>query len=119
MSRRVAAIVLVVLLACPAIVAAQTREGTPRADNLVGTSHRDVNDSVIGGRGNDVLLGGAGNDRISGGPGSDLIAGGGGRDVIRVRDGVVDRVGCGPGRDRVIADPQDDVGGDCEVVQRG
>ena len=74
---------------------------------------------IIGGPGNDTLLGGAGNDRISGGPGSDTIAAGLGNDLVRARDGVVDHVTCVPGRDRVIADPQDDVAGDCEVVQRG
>jgi Ca2+-binding RTX toxin-like protein len=85
-------------------------------DTISGDSGNDV---IIGGRGDDLLLGGAGNDRISGGPGADVVAGGSGRDVIRVRDGAVDQVTCGAARDRVIADPQDEVARNCEVVQRG
>jgi hypothetical protein len=42
-----------------------------------------------------------------------------GNDVVRVRDGAADRVTCGAGRDRVVADAQDSVARDCEVVQRG
>jgi hypothetical protein len=38
---------------------------------------------------------------------------------VFARDGEVDRISCGPGRDRVIADPQDIVASDCEVVRRG
>lgn len=30
----------------------------------------------------------------------------------------VDVLRCGPGEDAVVADPQDDVGGDCEGVRR-
>jgi RTX calcium-binding nonapeptide repeat (4 copies) len=85
-------------------------------DTIFGDAGRDV---IIGGSGNDTLLGGAGNDRISGGPGSDTIAAGLGKDLVRARDGVADHVTCGPGRARVIADPQDDLAADCEVVQRG
>ena len=48
-----------------------------------------------------------------------MIAAGVGNDVVRVRDGAVDQVTCGPGHDRVIADPQDSIARDCEVVQRG
>jgi hypothetical protein len=94
-------------------------------DRLNGGAGNDTisgdagNDVIIGGRGDDTLLGGAGKDRISGGPGADVIAAGLGNDVVRVRDGAVDQVNCGPGHDRVIADPQDQVAGDCEVVQRG
>ena len=46
------------------------------------------------------MSGGAGNDRI--------MAAGGGRD----------RVSCGSGFDRVVADSNDRVGGACETVRR-
>jgi hypothetical protein len=36
-----------------------------------------------------------------------------------VRDGELDHIGCGSGRDRVVADRGDDVARDCERVQRG
>jgi hypothetical protein len=39
--------------------------------------------------------------------------------VVRVRDGEGDHVFCGGGRDRVIADFQDVVSADCEVVRFG
>lgn len=95
------------------------------ADKLNGGKGDDViagdagNDRISGGPGDDTLLGGAGNDRISGGAGSDQVFGGAGNDIISVRDGEVDTVHCGAGRDRVIADPDDVVGKDCEVVSRG
>lgn len=81
-------------------------------------------------------------DALRGGPGDDLIASEGPwgdppEDYRRDRvDGVtgddfldsvslpypevlpVDVVRCGPGEDRVVADPQDDVGDDCEGVRR-
>ena len=88
-----------------------------RGNDLVfGDSGRDV---ISGGPGSDTLLGGAGNDRISAGTGADLVAGGSGNDIVRVRDGQADRVTCGPGRDRVVADAQDIVAHDCEAVERG
>lgn len=71
------------------------------------------NDRIVGGRGNDRISGGArndrlsgqsGRDRIAGGSGRDRISGGSGRDRIRSRDGRVDRVDCGSGRDTVSAD---------------
>ena len=48
-----------------------------------------------------------------------MILGGAGNDIIGARDGAVDRISCGPGRDRVLADPQDVVARDCERVARG
>jgi hypothetical protein len=47
-----------------------------------------------------------------------VLYGGDGNDVIRARDGSFDVVGCGPGRDAVIADRVDLVGVDCERVTR-
>ena len=48
-----------------------------------------------------------------------MLVGGFGNDVIVARDGQVDRITCGAGRDRVVADGSDIVGDDCEVVRRG
>ncbi|MBA2461323.1 MAG: exo-alpha-sialidase [Actinobacteria bacterium] len=63
--------------------------GTPRADMLVGRE---------------------GADTIGAGRGADRIA--------AEYDNGVDRISCGPGRDIVVADPQDRVERDCEVVSR-
>ncbi|MDX6732905.1 MAG: hypothetical protein QOC54_2853, partial [Baekduia sp.] len=57
--------------------------------------------------------------RIAGGSGNDTIIGGNGNDAISARDGEVDTIRCGAGRDRVTADAGDRVAGDCEVVARG
>lgn len=142
-----------VVHAAPKAVSAQNAiSGTPRADELHGSSGPDVingrggddhiyggagNDRINGGKGNDVIAGDAGNDRINGGPGDDTLLGGAGgdritggagvdqvfggagNDIINVRDGEIDTVHCGAGRDRVIADAADVVGRDCEIVQRG
>jgi Tol biopolymer transport system component len=83
-----------------------TRQGGNAADTLVGTATRDV---VCGAGGGDVLRGGAGGDRLFGGEGDDRLF---------VRDGGFDVVGCGPGRDVVLADHRDLLGVDCEVARR-
>jgi hypothetical protein len=61
-------------------------------------------DRVIGGPGTDELHGGHGSDRLEGGEGADELKGGLGADVLDARDGDVDVVFCGRGRDRVRAD---------------
>jgi Ca2+-binding RTX toxin-like protein len=43
------------------------------------------------------------------------VQGGAGVDRFELRDGVRTEVACGAGRDRVIADPRDDIGIDCEL----
>ncbi len=63
--------------------------GTPRADTLVGR---------------------AGPDTIAAGRGDDRVA--------AEYDSGADLISCGPGRDVVVADPQDRVDQDCEVVSR-
>ena len=75
-------------------------------DRLRGNSHENM---LVGGRGNDRLSGGAGYDRIDGGPGDDGIS---------ARDGSIDAVSCGSGRDSARLDGLDFVGGGCEKVQR-
>ena len=75
-------------------------------------------DRVEGGDGNDDLAAGGGNDVVDGGLGYDVVRGDAGDDVLRVADGLLDRVECGTGRDRVDADTLDDVAIDCEDVSR-
>jgi Ca2+-binding RTX toxin-like protein len=112
-------------------------------DTVDGGDGRDL---LRGGHGNDVQSGGRGADLIFAGPGADRSDGGDGRDVLwalarkdvaaigdpdgdelsggpgadrfRVRDGETDRVHCGDGRDRVVADQFDAVDNDCELVIR-
>lgn len=83
-------------------------------DRLVGGRGRDC---LLGGAGPDRLLGGPGDDRLVGGPGHDLISGGPGDDRIFARDGVRDRVECGPGDDLAVIDRFDRIRG-CERVKR-
>jgi hypothetical protein len=89
--------------------------GTPRADVLHGLGGADT---LIGLGGNDLLDGGNGNDMLIGGKGRDVLFGRAGNDVLSARDRQRDRVLCGPGRDRVLADRVDVVGRDCERVNR-
>lgn len=101
----------------------RTMVGTPRRDRLVGTKYADVlrglagDDTLHGLGGADRIEGGSGRDRIIGGPGRDVVIGGAGNDDIRVRDGQIDTVRCGAGRDRVRADRRDRLSG-CERVRR-
>ncbi|HEY8001907.1 MAG TPA: calcium-binding protein [Solirubrobacterales bacterium] len=70
-------------------------------------------DRLAGDAGADRLKGGADDDRLVGGEGRDVLGGGAGADRLNARDGAVDRIKCGPGRDRVIADRRDKLGGGC------
>jgi hypothetical protein len=85
------------------------------------------NDFIWTGKGSDVVVGAEGNDLLnddwireysedtfSGGPGNDVI------DVVHYRS-ARDRVVCGGGFDRVVADSKDVIAPDCEevVVFRG
>jgi dienelactone hydrolase len=74
---------------------------------------RGGNDRLRGLGGDDCIYGGAGNDRLAGDDGKDVLRGGAGADRIRAKDGAADRVKCGPGRDRVIADRRDKLGRGC------
>ncbi len=89
--------------------------GGPGADVL---DTGDPGDVLAGGEGNDTLRAGGGADEADGGPGADVLDGGAGDDLLRARDGWPDRVGCGDGADRVLADTADAVGDDCEQVER-
>jgi Tol biopolymer transport system component len=83
--------------------------------HVMGTSGDDVQ---VGTSFDDLVCGFDGNDVLTGGPGRDRLFGGFGRDTIRARDAERDIVGCGPGRDEVVADRSDLVGVDCERVRR-
>jgi Ca2+-binding RTX toxin-like protein len=69
----------------------------------------------MGGAGNDTIRGGRGRDRINIGRDGHPL-GGGGNDVIRARDGGLDEISCGGGRDRAIVDRAEDGVFDCETV---
>jgi hypothetical protein len=103
-------------------------------DGRGGNGQRGENDTIAadvegiaGGRGADrlrgnsrenVLVGGPGNDRLSGGGGYDWIDGGPGDDRIQARDGSIDAVSCGSGRDSARLDGLDFFKGGCENVRR-
>jgi Ca2+-binding RTX toxin-like protein len=117
--------------------------GGPGNDTINGGAGREF---ISGGRDDDVLNGGGaadkifanqGRDRSDGGAGDDVLwalsrkdvgsigdpegddlTGGPGNDRFRVRDGEVDLVHCGEGRDTVLADQFDQVDNDCERVLR-
>jgi hypothetical protein len=107
-------------------------------DYLGGGRHGDY---LYGDRGPDVITGQGGKDRIFGGKGrddlyagfrpgqpvppnsparTDFVSGEDGDDFIDAADApeVRDTVYCGEGFDRVVANPKDRVGDDCEVVRR-
>jgi metallophosphoesterase (TIGR03767 family) len=96
--------------------------GTPGSDRLIGTGVGDRllglrgADRLFGLRGDDCLFGGRGADRLNGGPGMDVIKGGPDGDRIEASDGEPDHIKCGPGQDRVHADPSD-VLRNCELVR--
>ena len=97
--------------------------GTGRSDRLHGTGGGDAitgrggRDRLDGRGGADCVKGGKRGDRLRGGQGRDRLSGGAGRDRIDAADGRRDRVRCGPGQDRVVADRKDRVAGDCERVR--
>jgi hypothetical protein len=122
-----AATVTAAVAGSPSPVAAAcsvTRTGSSKADVLRGTAAGDRilgkggNDRILGKSGRDCLLGGTGNDKITGGPQADRISAGAGNDLVAAKDGVRDRINCGPGRDTVIADKKDKVSRTCEAVRR-
>jgi Ca2+-binding RTX toxin-like protein len=94
------------------------------------------NDRIFANHGRDVTDGGPGDDdlwallrRDVTGPGDiagDVVRGGEGNDRIRVRDGELDVISCGPGADVAILDFADAIEGataaapqgDCERVRR-
>ncbi len=90
--------------------------GNAGADSVSGG---DGADRLSGNGGRDRLSGGNGRDRLTGGDGRNRYSGGGGNDRISARNGEVDRINCGAGRDGVRADARDRVADNCERVRRG
>ncbi len=84
---------------------AKTIKGTHRADHLVGTKHGD---RIKGLKGADVINGKGGTDTLLGGPGADKI---------KARDGKLDYIDCGPGKDVAVVDRAEDGVVDCEEVR--
>jgi Ca2+-binding RTX toxin-like protein len=97
--------------------------GTKRVDSIAGTTG---NDEISGRGGNNHIIGdypyfsGAGDDSIWDFVGSgdiDQVFAGKGNDSIQVKDGDdLDTVDCGSGKDEDVADPGDNVAGNCEKV---
>jgi Ca2+-binding RTX toxin-like protein len=89
-------------------------------DRINGYRSRDVlfgntgRDRLHGGRERDQLVGGAGRDRLTGGRGKDVIEGGTGNDRIYAKDGAVDRIDCGFGKDTVVSRDRKDKLTSCE-----
>jgi hypothetical protein len=100
-------------------------DGQPGDDGAAGegdTVHTDIeqlmggpaSDILIGNAGNNVISGLDGNDIIDGGLGADNLLGGNDSDTIRAKDGIADRINCGPDSDQVDADQIDTQTG-CEA----
>lgn len=87
--------------------------GGPGRQRMFGGKGRDTligragDDRIQGGPGRDTLNGGSGDDDIRGGGGEDMASGKSGRDSFRMRDGDVDTVLGGKGRDSCICDASD------------
>lgn len=86
-------------------------------DSLVAGAQRG-RQILRGGAGDDDLIGGRGADGIHAGPGLDSVQGGGGQDRVHLRDGSIDRLACGPGRERPLIDAVDWVSRSCRVRPR-
>jgi len=86
-------------------------------DSLVAGRQRG-RQVLRGGDGADDLVGGPGGDSIDAGRGLDSVQGGGGRDHVLLRDGSVDRLTCGRGRERPLLDGIDWISRSCAVRAR-
>lgn len=93
-----------------------TQSGGGGSDKLFANHGRDVSD---GGEGHDVLWALSRKDVTAiGDAEGDELSGGAAGDRFLVRDGEVDLVHCGDGRDQVLADQFDQIDNDCERVVR-
>jgi Ca2+-binding RTX toxin-like protein len=79
----------------------QGGRGSDTIDGQVG------DDTIDGGIGDDVIHGGVGADRITGGSGVDKLFGDAGKDILNSRDGAIDTLDCGTGKDTIDRDPND------------
>ncbi len=92
-----------------------TIKGNNRANTLVGTPDSEA---IYGYGGADRIDARGGPDTLRLGGGKDEGRGGRGDDQIFAVDGSKDDISCGPGADRVRANPGDNVTGGCEKVKR-
>jgi RTX calcium-binding nonapeptide repeat (4 copies) len=90
-------------------------KGNNRANTLVGTPN---DEAIYGYGGDDRIHAWGGNDTLRLGSSKDKGQGGRGNDYLRGVDGSKDEIFCGPGSDRVKANPGDNVTGGCERVTR-
>jgi Ca2+-binding RTX toxin-like protein len=90
-------------------------KGNERPNTLAGTPNGDA---IYGYGGADRVDARGGGDALRLGSGSDKGRGGRGNDQIRAVDGSKDDIYCGPGSDRVKANPGDNISGECEKVRR-
>jgi len=79
----------------------QGGRGKDTIDGQVG------DDTIDGGIGDDVIHGAIGADRITGGTGVDKLFGDAGKDILNSRDGAIDALDCGTGKDTIDRDPND------------
>ena len=96
--------------------------GFGAVDEVYGESDSDVlyggadGDLLYGGQDDDVLYGGDGDDFLTGGKGDDVIYGEDGNDhLVASGDGQQDKLYCGEGNDKYVADKLDNVSSSCEV----
>ena len=83
-----------------------TINGGRGRDHIFGNAGGDV---INGDGDNDEIDGGVGDDTIDGGQGADVIRGDSGVDTIASKDGFVDNVNCGLGKDKLTRDGNDAV----------
>ena len=123
---------LAMLMMVGGVAWAATWVGTNGPDNVAGTPGPDRLNAKGG---NDTVDGRGGADRIWGGDGRDLLVdglrgdrstdylyGGWGNDTINTNNkpNHVDGIKCGPGVDKVVGDPNDQIIGNrsaCEVIR--
>ena len=105
--------VMVVVFAGVALAA--LIKGNDRPNTLVGTPNGDA---IYAYGGADRIDARGDGDALHLGGGSDKGHGGRGDDYIRAVDGSKDDISCGPGSDRVRANPGDNVLEGCEKVIR-
>lgn len=87
------------------------------SDGLQAGSNFGVSPATVavGGTGGDRMWSWDGNDDLTGGPGQDSLSSNAGSDLVDARDGEVDTVDCGAGKDIAVVDPDDNVTA-CETL---
>jgi hypothetical protein len=102
-------------------------KGTAKPDKLGGKDGDDEvrglggSDDIFGGSGNDIIYGGDGNDELESDKGEDVLYGGDGNDILigAYSLGQRDKLYCGEGKDRYLADNNDYVDSSCEKKEVG